>query len=249
MKTAEERLLDEYFKDDPAGRANAEERLKNHEPIAYILGETVFYDEYYTVTPDVLIPRPDTERIVDHALRYLPRSGRLLDLCCGSGCIAISCLCHSALTTALLVDVSAPALQIAEKNAQRNSVFSRCEFLCADLRLFLPIRKQFDVIVSNPPYVKKSVIDTLEAECSFEPRIAFDGGADGMDFYKILLDFCPPLLKTGGKLVFEIGYDQKAAITALCREKCYFVKVFKDYGKNDRVAVIDPFRAFEEDEK
>lgn len=237
----EKRLLDEYYKDDPEGRANALARLEKHEPIAYILGETVFYDEYYTVTPDVLIPRPDTERVVEQVLKRLPAGGRLLDLCCGSGCIAISSLCHSKNTTALLVDVSPPALEIARKNAARNGVLERCSFLCADLFDFPQGCERFDLIASNPPYVCTGVIDTLEAECSYEPRIAFDGGEDGAVFYKRLLALCPPLLKPAGKLVFEIGYDQRDVITKLCREKGFAVDVFKDYGKNDRVAVIDPF--------
>lgn len=236
----EKRLLDEYYIDDPQGRAAAEMRLARGEPIAYILGETVFFDEYYTVTPDVLIPRPDTERVVEKVIKHLPEGGRMLDLCCGSGCIAISSLCHSVNTTALLSDVSAPSLEIARKNAARNGVTDRCAFLRADLFDFPPLRERFDVIASNPPYVRSDVIDTLEKECSFEPRIAFDGGEDGMRFYRRLLDLCPPLLKKGGTMVFEIGYDQKEAITALCREKGYGIEVYKDYGKNDRVAVIRP---------
>ena len=238
VKTMTERLLDEYFAGNAAARADAEARLQNGEPLAYILGETVFFDEYYCVTPDVLIPRPDTERVVEQVLRRLHPGGRLLDLCCGSGCIAISSLCHSKDTTALLVDISAPALEIAKKNAARNGVLDRCAFLCADLRAF-SCNEKFDVIASNPPYVRTSVIDTLERECSYEPRIAFDGGGDGMDFYRLLLDLCPPLLSDGGKLVFEIGYDQRADITALCAEKGLALEIYKDYGKNDRVAVID----------
>ena len=204
----------------------------------------MFYDEFYFVTPGVLIPRPDTERVVDHALKFLPEGGRLLDLCCGSGCIAISSLRHSANTSALLVDVSPPALDLARRNAERNGVLPRCGFLCADLRGYPQTDGQFDVIASNPPYVRSAVVDTLEKECSYEPRIAFDGGEDGMDFYRILLEICPPNLKKGGRMIFEIGFDQREAITALCRERNYFLQVFRDDGKNDRVAVIDPFTAF-----
>ena len=238
MKSLEERLLDEYYPTDPAGRKNAEERLKAGEPLAYILGETVFYDEYYFVTPDVLIPRPDTERVVEKVLKHLPTGGRLLDLCCGSGCIAISALCHSADTRATLVDISPAALDVARRNAARNGVQERCAFLCADICALPPIKGRFDVIASNPPYVRSAVVDTLEIGCSFEPRIAFDGGEDGMDFYRLLLDLCPQMLKTGGKMVFEIGYDQKKQIEELCAQRGFFVEVFKDYGKNDRVAVI-----------
>ena len=237
-----ERLLDEYYQNDPAGRAAAEARLAAHEPLAYILGETVFFDEYFFVSPDVLIPRPDTERVVEQVLKRLPAGGELLDLCCGSGCIAISSLCHSAGTRATLVDISKDALSLAGRNAERNGVSDRCTFICADLRDFKTDRR-YDVISCNPPYVRSSVVGTLEPECAYEPRIAFDGGEDGMDFYRLLLDLCPPLLKDGGKMVFEIGYDQREQIAALCSDKSFALEIYKDYGKNDRVAVIDPRKA------
>lgn len=240
MTDREERLLSLYFGNDPEKMKEARKRLEEHEPIDYILGETVFYNETYTVTPDVLIPRPDTERVVEQVLKLLPPGGRLLDLCAGSGCIAISTLCHSKDTTALLVDISPAALEIARKNAARNGVLDRCSFLCADLKKRPELPGGFDVIASNPPYVASAVVDTLEEECHREPREAFDGGGDGGDFYRLFLGYCPPLLAPKGKLVFEIGYDQRRLIEALCLRRRYAVKIYKDYGKNDRVAVIDP---------
>ena len=239
MISMEEKLLLEYFGNDPEKLADARQRLLHHEPLAYILEETVFFDEYYTVTPSVLIPRPDTERVVEWVLKCLPDGGRLLDLCTGSGCIAISSLCHSKNTEATLVDVSPEALEIARKNAERNGVLDRCTFLLADLTKTFP-DGDFDVIVSNPPYVASHVVDTLEEECSFEPRIAFDGGLDGGDFYRRILTEAPGHLKEGGRVVFEIGYDQRELMHALCEPLGYEVKVYKDYGKNDRVAVITP---------
>jgi release factor glutamine methyltransferase len=239
MISMEEKLLLEYFGKDPEKLADARKRLASCEPIAYILGETVFFDEYYTVTPAVLIPRPDTERVVEWVLKCLPSGGRLLDLCTGSGCIAVSTLCHSKDTTATLVDISPEALEIAKENARRNGVFDRCTFLLADLTEAFP-EGLFDVIVSNPPYVASDVVDTLEKECSFEPRIAFDGGADGADFYRRILKEAPGRLKKEGRVVFEIGYDQGALMTNLCKSLGFDVKIYKDYGKNDRVAVITP---------
>lgn len=236
----EERLFQQYFSSSPKKLEEAKKRLKNHEPIAYILGETVFFDETYKVSPAVLIPRPDTERVVEQVLKHLPKGGRLLDLCCGSGCIAISSLCHSTGTTATLLDISEEALKIAQENASINGVQERCNFLCADLKKGLPIEQSYDVIVSNPPYVATGIIETLEEECSWEPRIAFDGGKDGGDFYRLLLRLCPPLLSENGYLIFEIGYDQRVLMENLCRKHGFTLQIYKDYGKNDRVAVIAP---------
>jgi release factor glutamine methyltransferase len=137
------------------------------------------------------------------------------------------------------VDISPEALEIAKENARRNGVFDRCTFLLADLTEAFP-EGLFDVIVSNPPYVASDVVDTLEKECSFEPRIAFDGGADGADFYRRILKEAPGRLKKEGRVVFEIGYDQGALMTNLCKSLGFDVKIYKDYGKNDRVAVITP---------
>ena len=238
MTEFEKRLIKEYFGGDERKMRQAEDRLAAHEPLAYILGETVFYNETYKVTPDVLIPRPDTERVVDHILKHLPESGRLLDLCCGSGCIAISSLCHSKNTRATLVDVSRPALEIARENARINGVSERCAFLYADLFDKPDIGGTYDVIASNPPYVRRGVIPTLEEECHKEPYIAFDGGEDGGDFYRLLLDFCPPYLKKGGKMIFEIGYDQRALISETAKNAGMACEIYKDYGGNDRVAVL-----------
>ena len=96
------------------------------------------------------------------------------------------------------------------------------------------------MIVSNPPYVVSSIVDTLEEECRYEPRIAFDGGLDGGDFYRLFLEICPRHLKEWGKMVFEIGYDQRALLSKLCERHGFSFEIYKDYGKNDRVAVITP---------
>lgn len=246
METIEERLLREYFGKEPDKYDDAKNRLEKGEPLAYILGDTVFFDETYLVSPAVLIPRPDTERVVEKVLLHLPRGGRFLDLCTGSGCIAISALCHSEQTEAVLVDISEDALLVARENARRNGVYERCTFLCADLFDDVDFGSPYDVIVSNPPYVASNVVDTLETGCRYEPRIAFDGGNDGGDFYRRLLTLCPPFLKPGGKLIFEIGYDQRAFIINLAKEQGFDAEVYKDYGKNDRVAVLSKMNEGEE---
>jgi release factor glutamine methyltransferase len=238
----EERLLSEYFGNDETALSEARRRLEGHEPLAYILGETVFFDEYYYVTPEVLIPRPDTERVVEWVLKKLPKGGKLLDLCCGSGCIGISSLCHSENSTAVSVDISSGALSVAMRNAERNGVQDRVRFLQGDLLSedFLEDQMCFDVIVSNPPYVRTAVVDTLEPECGYEPRIAFDGGEDGMVFYRAILERFEKYRTPQGCFVFEIGYDQREDMLKLAHSLDFDCQIYKDYGKNDRVAVLHP---------
>lgn len=148
-------------------------------------------------------------------------------------------LCHSEDTRATLVDVSPDALALAKENAEKNGVLDRCTFLECDLIADFP-KGLYDLIVSNPPYVLSEVVDTLEEECSFEPRIAFDGGVDGGDFYRRILEEGPKHLKAGGKMVFEIGYDQRPLMKDLSKKSGFALEIFKDYGKNDRVAVFVP---------
>ncbi len=237
MERSEERILKLYYKEGSAEYIDAVKKLEKSIPLAYVVGEQAFYGEMYKVTPDTLIPRPDTEHVVEHVIKRIPRGGRLLDLCTGSGCIGISSLCHTRDTTALMADISSGAVEVARENAVKNGVSDRCEIICADIKeLELP-QGSFDIIASNPPYVKSEVVPTLEKECSFEPYIAFDGGADGMEFYKLIIDRFAVCLKKDGCLVFEIGYDQREDIENVCRERGFSCEVFKDYGKNDRVAV------------
>ncbi len=238
MKTYEERILDIYYKNDPISMKKAIERLKNNEPLAYIVGECAFYGEMYTVTPDTLIPRPDTEHLVEHIIKRLPAGGCFADLCTGSGAVGISVLAHSGAEKALLVDISEGAIEVAEKNAKRNGVLDRCKFLCEDLNNLHLDQESFDIIASNPPYVRTDVVPTLEKECSYEPYIAFDGGEDGMYFYRLILEKFRKALKRDGYFIFEIGYDQGEAINTLAESFGFKAEVFKDYGKNDRVAVI-----------
>lgn len=226
-------LLKEKFKDESAFN-KALLRLQDHEPLAYILGEWYFYDEVYYVSPDCLIPRPDTEHLVDKIIKLLPCGGTFADLCTGSGCIAISALAHRPDAKAFAVDISEKALSLAKANAVRNAVSERIEFskgnvLSEDVLGY----RMFDMIVSNPPYIATDVIDTLEAEVLSEPRIALDGGSDGLLFYRRLLGAYKDHIKNGGFLIMEIGYDQGDALKKMCN-----CDIIKDYGGNDRVAIL-----------
>ncbi len=226
-------LLCEKFKDGDELSA-AIKRLEAREPLAYVLGEWYFYGETYTVSPDCLIPRQDTEHLVDKAISLLPPDGKFADLCTGSGCIAISTLVHRPDTRAVCVDISEGALAIASRNARENGVSERLEFRLGDvLSDDVLSSEMYDIILSNPPYIASEVIDTLEEEVRREPRIALDGGDDGLVFYRRLISTYLKHVKQGGYLIMEIGYDQGAKLRELC--DC---EIYKDYGGNDRVAIV-----------
>ena len=218
-------------------------RRERHEPMAYILGWQGFYRETYFVSRDVLIPREDTEILVDDAVHRLPEGGRFADLCTGSGCIALSVLNNTKNTSAVAVDLSEGALSVARKNAERLSLSDRVRFLKADvlseaLSEILRASGPFDAILCNPPYIPEAVYKTLAPEIFFEPRSAFVGEEEGMAFYRILIPALLPLLTGGGFLSFEIGYDQADDIRALAASHSFSCSVFKDYGGNDRCALL-----------
>lgn len=237
LPTVQERLLREYFPAEAEQNA-ARARLSNGEPLAYILGEWYFYNEVYTVTPDVLIPRPDTEILVQETIRRLPKNTRFLDLCTGSGCVAVSVLANRPDLTAVAVDISEPALRIAAQNAERNGVSDRITFARADVLHCDPrsLGYDFAAVCSNPPYINSDVIETLSPQVRCEPRIALDGGADGMDFYRAVLQNFPAVLRSDGIFLFEIGYDQSDKIRRTAAPRS--CEILYDYSGNTRVAVI-----------
>lgn len=217
----------------------AVERRLAHEPLQYILGIWQFYRQTYRVTPDCLIPRSDTEVLVEEAVRRLPYGARFADLCTGSGCIAISTLAERPDTQALALDLSDRALDLARENAERNGVAERMRFRCADL---LCVRATelgtFDAILSNPPYIQTDKVDALSAEVRQEPRMALDGGADGLTFYRALLALAADCLTERGFCLFEIGYDQGEQMRTLAARAGFSCTIRKDYGGCDRVAYL-----------
>ena len=187
------------------------------EPAQYITGRQDFYGLEFEVTPDVLIPRPETELLVETALKLVATedSVSLCDVGTGSGCIAITLLKQLPLARAIAVDVSASALEIARRNGARHRVTGRIEFLLSDCFASIP-QQTFDLIVSNPPYVAEGAVATLQREVrDFEPRVALTAGADGLDVIRRLIAGAQGYLKAGGHLVFEIGYDQHEAVGGL----------------------------------
>ena len=195
-------------------------RRANQEPLAYILGEKAFMKHSFKVTPAVLVPRPETELLVESVAKAAAGSGAaaLLDIGTGSGAIIVSLLdlLPQALGTA--VDISAAALQVAGENAAAIGVAERLTLLESDLFSKLPAGQSFDIIVSNPPYIPAADIAELAADVQKEPHGALDGGTDGLDFYKRIISGCSVWLKPDGLLAFEVGIHQAQEVCALCRE-------------------------------
>ena len=218
--------------------ADAIARRAKREPLQYVLGYTDFYRERYKVTPDVLIPRQDTETLVDCAVKNLKEGSLLLDLCTGSGCVAISTMKNTRATRASLVDISAEALAVAEENAKANGVFDRAEFIRCDV-LESKIPGKFDAILSNPPYVTEKSYRELAPEIYFEPKIAFvGGGEDGASFYERITELYHTSLTEDGFIAFEIGYDQRGPIENIAKRYGMSCEIRRDLGGNDRLAIL-----------
>lgn len=213
------------------------ERRSKREPLQYIIGEVGFYRESYSVTPDVLIPRADTECLVDYAVKNIPEGESFIDLCTGSGCIAISTLKNTRGTTAEAVDISPGAISVAKANAEKNGVSERLTLTVADVMKY-ELSGEYYAVLSNPPYVKDGVYDTLDAEVLAEPKAAFVGGADGGDFYRRLIPLAKKLIKPEGFIALEIGYDQSELITSLANKHRLSSVIIKDLGGNPRCAVL-----------
>ncbi len=218
--------------------ASVEKRAKRI-PLQHITGEQEFMGYTFRVNEHVLIPRQDTEVLVDEALQALSPGARALDLCTGSGCILISLLkmaeerLHIEEIKGVGADISEEALAVAEENAKR--LGAQAQFVKSDL--FAKIEGRFDLIVSNPPYIPTEAIEGLQDEVRlFDPRIALDGGADGLHFYREIVRQSIGHIEDGGTLIFEIGCEQGEAVAALMESAGYGdVWVKKDLSGLDRV--------------
>ena len=223
------------FADADGRLADAVARRARHEPLQYILGKWPFYKEEYFVSPDCLIPRADTELLVETLVAALPRGARLLDLCTGSGCIAISTAKNRPDITALAADLSDGALRLATRNAAANGV-TTVDFAKLDVTAPSPLDERFDCIVANPPYIRADVVPTLAPELACEPKMALDGGADGLDFYRAILTNFAENLKRGGAFLFEFGYDQAADAKTLAAAHGLDFAPLSDLGGRFRAA-------------
>ncbi|MDD2928007.1 MAG: peptide chain release factor N(5)-glutamine methyltransferase [Candidatus Omnitrophica bacterium] len=216
--------------------SSAFKRRIKAEPIQYILGRTEFMGLEFEVNEAVLIPRPETEILVATALGYArqEKSGRILDLCTGSGCIAVSLAKHSTNLEIDASDISVRALETAGENASAHGV--EINLIRSDLFSALEY-KEYAMIVSNPPYIMSAEIGKLQPELSYEPALALDGGADGLDFYRRIIREAPDYLKSGGWLLLEIGFGQKPGLEKIFLGSGRFeiAGIIKDYNNLDRV--------------
>ncbi|WP_440591823.1 peptide chain release factor N(5)-glutamine methyltransferase [Schlesneria sp.] len=194
------------------------QRRAKAEPVAYLVGEREFFSLSFRVTSDVLIPRPDTETLVLEVLDLAKsiESPRVLDLCTGSGCVAIAVAKNAKTSRLTAADISDKAIAIARENAARHKVDDRMEFVESDLFQGLPLDSKFDIIASNPPYIPSAEIDQLDAEVAkHEPRLALDGGADGLDVLRKIIEAAPRFAKENAHLLLEFTPEQADALTEI----------------------------------
>ena len=211
-------------------------RRLNHEPTAYIIGRREFMGMDFAVEEGVLIPRPDTEILVETIMEKGTQAKTCLEIGTGSGCISVS-LSKLLGLNVTGVDISQKAVEISKKNAKANGVDNTCKFLLGDM--FSPFKnyEKFDIIVSNPPYIRKDVLPNLMDDVkNFEPILALDGGDDGLYFYREIINQAENYLNPNGMVFFEIGYDQKEDVSLLFKEKGFEnIKTVKDLSGLDRV--------------
>ncbi len=204
-------------------------------PVAYILGEKEFMGLTFKLNEDTLIPRPDTECLVEKIIeKNTFPAPKILDLCTGSGCIGISLAKFISSSSCHLTDISEGALKMAEENATLNAIQERTKVFRLDVLNDI-VPEGYDIIVSNPPYIESDIVPTLEVS-RFEPSRALDGGIDGLDFYKVIVKKAYDALSKGGMLALEIGFNQGDSLKELCKD-FNSVELFKDYGDNDTVII------------
>ena len=211
-----------------------EKRIKGI-PCQYITKNVQFMSLEFEVNENVLIPRQDTELLVETILKIRPNNPEILDICTGSGCIAVSLAKYINCQNVRACDISEKALEVAKKNAEKNGV--EVEFYKDDILTSEKYDQKYDIVVSNPPYIETAVVLTLDSVVKdFEPRIALDGGTDGLDFYRKIADYAKHILKDNGLLALEIGYNQAQSLYEILTENGYDeITLLQDLSGNDRV--------------
>ncbi|MBS5336175.1 MAG: peptide chain release factor N(5)-glutamine methyltransferase [Veillonella sp.] len=222
-----------------AFRPLIQERAKGH-CVAAIIGKKDFMGLTFKVNDKVLIPRPDTETLIEHVLGMYQKDSniRILDVCTGPGTILLSLLHYLPNACGMGIEISADALSLAEVNSERFNLNDRVQLLESDMFSALDGKNEhFDLIVSNPPYIRTGDAKLLSQDVLNEPHIALFGGEDGLDFYRILAKTCGTYLKSQGRIAFEIGFDQAEAVKALLEETGQYsnIQCIADLGGNDRV--------------
>ena len=214
-------------------------RRKKGEPIAYLINKKEFWKQNFYINQNVLIPRPDTELLVEETLKLFNVNSKLnmLDIGTGSGCILLSILNERRNFFGTGIDISKKAINVARFNAKMHQLSNRVKFYNSDVDKFL-IGK-YDLVVSNPPYIKRQDLKYLEVDVKgFEPKLALDGGKDGFSKITKVISKTSTLLKRNGRFILEIGFGQKKKILSILKQNNFFInKVVKDYGKNDRCVI------------
>ena len=214
-------------------------RRKKGEPIAYLINKKEFWKQNFYINQNVLIPRPDTETLVEETLKLFNVNSKLnmLDIGTGSGCILLSILKERRNFFGTGIDISKKAINVARFNAKMHQLSNRVKFYNSDVDKFL-IGK-YDLVVSNPPYIKRQDLKYLEVDVKgFEPKLALDGGKDGFSKITKVISKTSTLLKRNGRFIIEIGFGQKKKILSILKQNNFFInKVVKDYGKNDRCVI------------
>jgi len=218
-------------------------RRMTGEPAQYITGTQDFYGRLFEVNPDVLIPRPETEGLIETAVSLVSSANSpfwICDVGTGSGCIVITLLCEQGFAQAIGVDISEAALEVAKRNAKAHNVATRVSFIKSDCFDALTGDVTFDLIVSNPPYVSAKVLQGLQREVrEHEPRVALTPGDDGLSIIRRLINEAPPVLKPGGHLVIEIGFDQSEKIAGLLDPEVWeLLRIAPDLQQIPRIVVL-----------
>ena len=213
------------------------QRRENHEPLQYILGTQEFMSLEFMVEKNVLIPRSDTETLVEYVMENTSGSLSLLDIGTGTGCIPLSVAHYNKNAYVRGIDINPTAISLAEKNAEKLGLSRRAIFEKLDILNQMP-KGKYDIVTSNPPYIESDIIPTLQLEVrDFEPHTALDGGNDGLIFYRRIIHISPAFLKPKGILIFEIGYNQAESVSQLMENDFENIQVIKDLSGNDRVVV------------
>ena len=215
------------------------QRRKKGEPVAYLINYKDFWKQKYFVNNDVLIPRPDTEVLIEQTLQIFGKDKRLriLDIGTGSGCLVLSILKERKNFLGVGIDISQKALKVANFNAKLQHLKNRVKFYNSDIDKFF--LGKYDLILSNPPYIKNFDIKYLDEDIAgYEPKVALDGGSDGLTKITKVINKASCLIKKNGKLILEIGYNQRNEIVKILKARKFYInKIIKDYGKNDRCIV------------
>ena len=218
---------------------NLIERRKKGEPVAYLINKKEFWKETFYVNKDVLIPRPDTEHLIEEVIKYTDQDSKLhiLDIGTGSGCILLSILSERKKFNGTGIDISKKSINISRYNAKKLKLNNRTKFYISDVDNFL-IGK-YDIVISNPPYIENLSLKYLDRDViNFEPKLALDGGKDGFSEIIKVINKSSSLIKKNGIFILEIGYNQKNKAIQMLKNKGFYIKkVLKDYSKNDRCII------------